>query len=257
MDRRTNPDNPDYQKLKMGIIPNNAKFKFGKPSRVLQLEGKYPHTEKGELTGEYSKRYDKSKYAFMLDAPFEVSPMCCKIMKKAPLHKYVHDTGRHPITAQMASESFLRASQWFKNGCNGFDMKMPISNPMAFWTEQDILQYIKQNNLPICSVYGDIVDDWDNFDGVEGQMTITDMVGFEDAKAFEAEEPKLKTTGCNRTGCMLCGFGCHMNDDTRFLQLKETHPKMYALLDVCKNNGVTFRQAIDWMNEHGNLNIKY
>ena len=53
------------------------------------------------------------------------------------------------ITAQTAEESRLRQSQWLKNGCNGFEMKNPISNPMSFWTEQDILQYIKENNLNI------------------------------------------------------------------------------------------------------------
>ena len=71
-----------------------------------------------------------------------------------------------------------------------------------------------------------------------------------------SENIKYKTTGCKRTGCMLCGFGCHLNNDTRFIRLKQTHEKMYNLLDVVKNNGVTFREAIEWTNEHGNLNIK-
>ena len=39
--------------------------------------------------------------------------------------------------------------------------------------------------------------------------------------------------------------------------LKQTHPGLYGLLDVIENNGVTYRQAIDWINEHGNMNIKY
>ena len=245
-----------YQNLRKGIIPSDLKFKYGEPVRLLQLKGKVPHKEKGVLTDEYSKRYDKSKYAFMLDAPFEISNMCCKVMKKNPLHSYSKKTGRRAITAQMASESILRTSQWLKNGCNGFEMKEPISNPMSFWTEQDVLLYIKENNIPICSVYGDIVEDWDRFDGVEGQMTLSDLRGCENMELFDADRPLLKTTGCNRTGCMLCGFGCHLNNDNRFTLLKETHPKMYALLDVIKNNGVTMREAIEWINEHGNLNIR-
>ena len=58
---------------------------------------------------------------------------------------------------------------------------------------------------------------------------------------------------------MLCGFGCHLEKpgEGRFELLKKTHPKMYALLDVVKNNGVTMREAIDWINEHGDLNIRY
>ena len=102
------------------------------------------------------------------------------------------------------------------------------------------------------------MEDWDRFDGVEGQMTISDIQGFEDMGIFDADRPLLKTTGCSRTGCMLCGFGCHLEKpgEGRFEMLKETHPKMYNLLDVCKNNGVTMREAIEWVNEHGNLNIR-
>ena len=37
-------------------------------------------------------------------------------------------------------------------------MKEPTSNPMSFWTEQDVLRYIKVNDLPIASVYGAIVE---------------------------------------------------------------------------------------------------
>lgn len=54
-------------------------------------------------------------------------------------------------------------------------------------------------------------------------------------------------------------YVCHLEkpDDARFVKLKETHPGMYKLLDIIKNNGITYRQAIDWINEHGNMNIKY
>lgn len=64
------------------------------------------------------------------------------------------------MTAQMASESRLRAMNWLKNGCNGFDMKSPISNPMSFWTEQDVLEYIYHNHIPIADVYGEVVADY-------------------------------------------------------------------------------------------------
>ena len=188
---------------------------------------------------------DISHYAYLKEAPFRISHQCCNYLKKDPVHKYTKRTGRKPITAQMAQESQLRTQNWLKEGCNAFNNKNPISNPMSFWTEQDILRYIKTENLPICSVYGDVVIDYDKMGENEGQSFL-----------FETGEEPLKTTGQKRTGCMLCGFGCHIKDDTRFLQLKELHPKMYNLLDVVKNNGVTFREAIEWTNEHGNLNIK-
>lgn len=193
--------------------------------------------------------FNYRNYVFFVTAPFMISNHCCDVMKKSPMHKYQKHTGRNPMTAVMASESRLRTQKWLQHGCNGFDMKSPVSNPMAFWTEQDVLLYIYENKIPICSVYGDVVKD----NEVDGQLD------FEDLGLFDLGTPVLKTTGCDRTGCVLCGFGCHLEKpgQGRFERLKETHPGMYKLLDIAKNNGVTMREAIDWTNEHGNLNIKY
>ena len=198
------------------------------------------------IPNEQKSNFSQERYKFFLDAPFSISNQCCSVMKKKPAHDYHRRTGRNPITAQMADESKLRQQKWLQNGCNGFNLKIPTSNPMSFWVEQDVLKYIKENNLPICSVYGQVVEDYEAEGLLQNQMTFDCF----------SEDKKLKTTGCKRTGCMLCGFGCHIKGDTRFLQLKESHEKMYNLLDVVKNNGVTFREAIEWTNEHGDLNIK-
>ena len=194
-------------------------------------------------------QYSQEKYKFFLDAPFEISNACCTVMKKAPAHAYYKETGRKPITGQMAIESRLRTQKWIQNGCNGFNMTIPTSNPMSFWFENDVLQYIVENNLEICSVYGDVVVDYG--EDIDGQMDLSDFGLCNDDKRF-------KTTGCKRTGCCLCGFGCHMEKpgQGRFELLKQTHPGMYGLLDKVTNNGVTFREAIEWTNEHGNLNIR-
>ena len=149
-------------------------------------------------------------------------------------------------------------AKWLENGCNGFDLKMPISNPMAFWTEQDVLEYIKINNLPICSVYGEIVTDFDATDDIEGQMRFDDLTP--DLWSDELEQPKLKTTGCDRTGCMFCGFGCHLDreGEGRFERMKFTHPRQYEwIMKPWKEGGLGYKEVIDWINEHGNLDIKY
>ena len=206
------------------------------------------HPIKANIPSEDRSQFSLERYKYFLEAPFEISNKCCNVMKKDPLHRYAKETGRNFITAQMASESKLRTQKWLQNGCNGFDLKNPISNPMSFWTEQDILLYIRENKLPICSVYGEVVTE----DESTGQMNLSDY------GLFDLERPLLKTTGCTRTGCMLCGFGCHLEKpgEGRFERLKETHPGMYNLLDVVKNNGVTMREAIEWVNEHGDLNIR-
>ena len=187
----------------------------------------------------------------MLNAPFDVSHMCCNKMKKEPLHRYQVETHRNSITGEMAQESFLRTTKWLKNGCNGFNLKYPKSTPMAFWTEQDVLQYIRENDLEIASVYGDIVADTRKDNVAEGQMRIEDFLG---------GECKLRTTGCQRTGCMFCGFGCHLEKpgEGRFLRLKTTHPKIYEWIMKSKEEGgLDYKNVIDWINEHGGLHIEY
>lgn len=184
------------------------------------------------------KQFSGQKYSFFLDAPFKITHKCCSIMKKNPINKYAKQTGRKPITAQMAEESMLRRQKWLQHGCNAFDIKNPVSNPMSFWTEQDVLRYIKENNLSIASVYGDIVP-------VDNQLSLFDT--------------DLKTTGCNRTGCMFCGFGCHLEKSpNRFEKMKETHPKQYEyIMRDWNNGGLGYKKVIDWINDHGNMNIKY
>lgn len=242
--------------MQKGVIPNLPE---DAPSRLKILLGQFVHKEKGVLTDEYSQLYNKKKYAFMLESNFYISHKCCDEMKKKPIKKYAKETGRNPIIATMASESKLRTQDWIVHGCNGFDRKEPISKPISFWTEQDVLEYIREYKIPICSVYGDVVIDYEAQGQLEGQMRIDELEDASEYGLFDMERPLLKTTGCDRTGCVLCGFGCHLEkeDNARFLRLKETHPKFHNLLYILKNNGVTYAEAIDWINEHGNLNIKY
>lgn len=122
----------------------------------------------------------------------------------------------------MACESNLRKTAWLKNGCNSFDSKRPISQPLSFWTEQDILKYLKEFNTPYASVYGDIIAD---------------------------KNGKLHTTKCDRTGCVFCGFGCHLEKEAnRFQRLKETHPKLwdYCMRDWDKG-GLGMKEVLDYI----------
>lgn len=171
-------------------------------------------------------------------------------MKKTPAHKYHRETGRNPITAMMASESRLRTQGWLKTGCNAFEAKIPTSNPMAFWTEQDVLLYIKLHNIRIASVYGDIVSETSE---VDGQLSLADF------GLFEKERPCLKTTGYERTGCAFCGFGAHLEKPpSRYEKMKESHPKLYDyIMRPEEQGGLGYKWKIDWMNEHGNLKIRY
>lgn len=256
IDRREDRENEAYKSLSRGEIPSTD---IKTPVRYLILQGKYPHKENGVETSEYSKMYNKERYKFFLDAPFEISDHCCSIMKKAPMHNYAKKTGKMPMTAQMASESRLRTTNWLKNGCNGFDMKSPISNPMSFWTEQDVLEYIYHNHIPIADVYGEVVADYGG-----GQAQGNSM----DLGIFDVGKPVFDTTGCNRTGCVYCGFGCHREKSPNRWELAEklSNPEIIDYMmrggtfdekGIWKpdSRGLGFWFVIEWINIYGNLHI--
>ena len=171
---------------------------------------------------EKTKFVTGGKWAFLIDAPFKISSKCCNEMKHKPIEKYNKSTGRKAIIGTMAHESPNREQSWLQNGCNAFNAKIPISQPLSFWLEQDILHYIKKFNVPYCPVYGDIQVKAKS-DAIDGQINLIDYLG------NYAPEDNLETTGCNRTGCMFCMFGCHLEKElNRFQRMKETHPKQYA-----------------------------
>jgi 3'-phosphoadenosine 5'-phosphosulfate sulfotransferase (PAPS reductase)/FAD synthetase len=174
---------------------------------------------KANIPSKDRSQFAQTKWKFMLEAPFEISNRCCNVMKKSPMHTYSKKTGRYAITAQMASESRLRAQKWIQFGCNMFDAKNPVSNPMSFWFEQDVLLYAKLNNIRLCSVYGDIVTEDGSEFNPEGQM---------DLAIFDEGRIGLKTTGCNRTGCCMCGFGVHL----------EQRPNRFELIEQFSNPSI-------------------
>jgi hypothetical protein len=63
------------------------------------------------------------------------------------------------------------------------------------------LEYIVTENIPFASVYGEIRQD---------------------------EKGKFYTMGAERTGCMFCAFGAHLEKyPNRFERMRLTHPKQY------------------------------
>lgn len=161
------------------------------------------------------------KWLFMKDAPFKVSEKCCDVMKKNPAKQYANKTGNHPIIATMASESNLREKSWLDHGCNMYDSSTPMSRPMSFWKDSDVLEYLFINNIEIAECYGDIE-----------QNVEDDII-------------KYNTTGEKRTGCMFCMFGVHLEKHpNRFERMKETHPIQYRYcMDVL---GIS--EVLDYIN---------
>lgn len=111
------------------------------------------------------------------------------------------------------------------------------------------MRYIHDNNLPIAEPYGKVIVKGT----AEGQMDIASLIG-------DYQYCEFETTGCNRTGCMFCGFGAHLEKPGkgRFELMKKTHPKQYEwIMKPWDEGGLGYKSVIDWINEHGNLNIRY
>lgn len=145
--------------------------------------------------------YEKYKrWKWLLDVNVKISPKCCYYMKEKPLKKFQKESGLSPFVGTLAVESLRRAVAWYTTGCNSFEKGKEQSKPLSFWTEQDILRYLVDNDLKISKVYGSIIGD---------------------------KHGRLKTTGESRTGCVFCPVGCHLEKINKFEKLQESHPALY------------------------------
>ena len=162
------------------------------------------------------------KWQYLIAASFKIDDKCCDVMKKKPAKVFEKKTGLKPIIATLACESSLRKSEWIENGCNAFNGKRPTSRPMSFWTEQDVLAYIKRFHIPIAPVYGEIK---------------------------ERENGGLYTTKCDRTGCVFCAYGCHLEKEpNRFQRLNVTHPKLWNYcMRPWSEGGLGMREVLEYI----------
>lgn len=185
---------------------------------VKQLNNKYINPKTGEL----SVQYNKGKWKFLLDAPFIMSNKCCDVMKKSPAHKFDKQFGLKPVIGTMASESRQRKLQWLQFGCNSFEAANPSSKPISFWLEQDILEYLYEYKVPYASVYGDIKVN---------------------------SKGKYFTTNYSRTGCIFCGYGCHLEKEpNRFQMLKQSHPKLWGYcMKPWNEGGLGMREVLEYI----------
>lgn len=158
---------------------------------------------KRDGTVDYFATKHFSYWKWLVDVDVKLSPKCCLVMKEKPLNNFQKKSRLNPYVGTMASESNRRETSWLKTGCNFYNGREPKSKPLSFWTEQDILRYIVDNEVKIPSVYGSVIAD---------------------------KSGKLKCTGESRTGCVFCPIGTHLNSPNKFQRLKETHKNLY---DYC------------------------
>ena len=159
-----------------------------------------------ELFGGYENENEGVNYK---KPPFRVSSRCCEIMKEKPCDLWAKEHNSKPFLGLMASEGGRRQDALEEHGCNYFGKTTIRSAPFAPFLRQDLLQLALDLNVPIPEIYGRIEL------GPNGD---------------------LYTTGAQRTGCEMCGFGIHMEKRPhRFDKLYDRNPKAwdYWMNNVC------------------------
>ena len=151
-----------------------------------------------ELFGGYENENEGTNYQI---PPFKVSSKCCEIMKERPCDIWAKENNSKPFLGLMASEGGRRQEALEEHGCNYFGKTTIRSAPFAPFLRNDLLQLALDLNVPIPEIYGHIERD---------------------------PNGNLKTTGAQRTGCEMCGFGIHMEKRPhRFDKLYDRNPKAW------------------------------
>ena len=137
-------------------------------------------------------------------APFKVSAQCCYVMKEAPAIRWQEENNIYPFLGLMQVEGGQRRFSLRKYGCNYVGKNTARSCPFNYFSRQDLLTLALDLKAPIPEIYGEIKRD---------------------------DEGKLRTTGAQRTGCAMCGFGVQLESRPhRFDRLRERNKKYWEYL---------------------------
>ena len=112
-------------------------------------------------------------------------------MKKQPAKEHFKEVKKYQMLGLMAEDSEIRKLNYLNYGCNAFkhEINNPRSWPLGFWVETDIWDYIHKYNVPYSTIYD---------------------------------------KGWDRTGCMFCMFGVHLEKEpNRFQRMHKTHRKLW------------------------------
>ena len=165
-----------------------------------------------DLFGGYENENEGVNY---MVPPFKVSSQCCYYLKEKPSDDWAKEHNSYPYLGLMASEGGRREKALMLHGCNYFGKDTIRSAPFATFTRQDILQLALDLNVHVPEIYGTIERHGNG---------------------------ELYTTGAQRTGCDMCGFGIHIEQRPhRFDRLRQTNPKAweYWMYHVCRDEDGT------------------
>jgi 3'-phosphoadenosine 5'-phosphosulfate sulfotransferase (PAPS reductase)/FAD synthetase len=164
--------------------------------RDLRINGRIKTKASG---GTYIQGKISNKWLFLVKEDIKITSKCCDILKKDPAIRFEKETGLKPFIGTTAhSEGSLRKQQAYMHTCNTFGDR-PKSKPLSIFTEEDIWNIIRANNIPYSKAYDDKI--------INGVLV----------------------KGRKRTGCAYCAFGAHLDkeEDCRFAYNYYVEPNRY------------------------------
>lgn len=179
-----------------------------------------------KLFGGYENDNEKVKYG---KPNFKVSNECCYWLKEKPCDDWAKEHCSYPYLGMMASEGGQREEALTDHGCNYYGKTVMRSAPFAPLLRNDILKlaieadewYHEKIEVFEKLYYEQPYSKTSNGESIPYEpldSTIPEIYG----TIVADESGNLQTTGAQRTGCSMCGFGIHMEERPhRFDHLRE------------------------------------
>lgn len=195
-----------------------------------------------DLFGGYENATENVSYQIPPDE-IKLSAKCCYYLKEKPCDDWAKEHNSVPFLGLMASEGGRRAKSLMINGCNYYGKTTIRSAPFAIFMRQDILRLALE------------MDDWyKNSEkyiiaeelGKDPKDMVDSIIPTIYGEIRENTKGELYTTGAQRTGCDMCGFGIHMEKRPhRFDYLYQSNRKAweYWMKNCCTD---THGQPYGW-----------
>lgn len=191
-------------------------------------QGHFATDSKMQLPKTYLKLFggfdeEGRKLGYSNPTNFKVSHKCCYYLKEAPCDNWAKENNSVPFLGLMASEGGQRADALEEHGCNYFGKTTARSCPFAFFFHSDVIHLAVDLKVHIPEIYGEV--------------KISENKN-------EFGDYEYSTTGEQRTGCSMCGFGIQLESRPhRFDRLYERNPKEW---DFWMNKCCTDKEGIKY-----------
>ena len=171
-------------------------------------------------------------------APFLVSNKCCYYLKEKPADDWAKEHKSHAFLGLMASEGGQREEGIVDHGCNYYGKTVMRSCPFGSFMRNDVLQLA----LEMDHWYHEHLDVFEkrfheqpygrHKDGTPKEyVPVKSIVPAIYGTIRRDPDGNLYTTGAQRTGCSMCGFGIHMEKRPhRFDRKRQENPKEWEYL---------------------------